>query len=102
MSDVKPRSYLYRYMDPMSGRTVWRSDNSLWNGQRPAETEALYSETDYAALEAKLAKAVEGLTVIDALDPEGLVNGCSQSALIGLVLRMGEIARAALAAAKAG
>ena len=71
------------------------------------EQEACMMENDYIklekerdALEAKLAKAVEGLTVIDALDPEGLVNGCSQSALIGLVLRMGEIARATLAEIK--
>jgi hypothetical protein len=51
-------------------------------------------------LEAKLAKAVESLTVIDALDPEGFVNGCSQSALKGLVLRMGEVARTTLAELK--
>ena len=51
-------------------------------------------------LEAKLAKAVRSLTVIDALDPEGFVNGCSQSALKGLVLRMGEIARTTLAELK--
>jgi hypothetical protein len=49
------------------------------------------------ALEAKLAKAVEALRVVDALDPEGMIDGCSQSALRGLVLRMGEIARATLA-----
>jgi hypothetical protein len=47
--------------------------------------------------EAKLAKAVERLRVIDALDPEGMIDGCSQSALRGLVLRMGEISRATLA-----
>lgn len=47
-------------------------------------------------LEAKLEKAVESLTVIDALDPEGMINGCSQSAIIGLVSRMGAIARATL------
>ena len=47
-------------------------------------------------LEAKLAKAVKSLTVIDALDPEGFVNAYSQSALKGLVLRMGEVARATL------
>jgi hypothetical protein len=50
--------------------------------------------------EAKLAKAVEALVVIDALDPAGLIEGCSQSALRGLVLRMGAIARTALAALK--
>lgn len=50
--------------------------------------------------EAKLAQAVEALTLIDALDPEAMSNGCSQSVLIGLVFRMGEIARATLAAIK--
>lgn len=53
-----------------------------------------YDAIDYIeAREAELAKAVEALTNIDALDPEGLVHGCSQWALAGLVLRMGEIAR---------
>ena len=51
-------------------------------------------------LEAKLSKAVEALFVIDALDPEGLIEGCSQSALRGLVLRMGAIARTTLAELK--
>lgn len=41
---------------------------------------------------------VEAMNAIDALDPEGMIEGCSQSALCGLVLRMGEIARAAIAA----
>ena len=50
-------------------------------------------EAKLAECEARLEKAVESLTVIDALDPEGFVNGCSQSALIGLVSRMGAIAR---------
>ena len=51
-------------------------------------------------LEAKLEMAEESLTVIDALDPEGFVNGCSPSALIGLVSRMGAIARTTLAELK--
>jgi len=51
-------------------------------------------------LQAKLAKVVEALGVIDALDPEGMIDGCSQLALRGLVLRMGEHARAALAELK--
>lgn len=51
-------------------------------------------------LEANLNKAVEGLIIIDALDPEGLIEGCSQSALTGLVLRMGEIARTTIEAIK--
>ena len=48
-------------------------------------------------LEAKLARAVVALTDIDTLDPEGFVHGCSQSALAGLVLRMGETARTTIA-----
>ena len=52
------------------------------------------------AAEAKLAKAVVALVVIDALNPEGLIDGCSQLALRGLVLRMGETARATLAELK--
>lgn len=48
-------------------------------------------------VEAKLAKAVEALRAVDALDPEGMIDGCSHHALRGLVLRMGEISRATLA-----
>ena len=44
-------------------------------------------------LEAALAKADRALLEIDSLDPEGKIDGCSQAALRGLVLRMGEIAR---------
>jgi hypothetical protein len=49
------------------------------------------------AAEAQLAKAQQSLTVIDALDPESMANGCSQLVLIGLVSRMGAIARETLA-----
>jgi hypothetical protein len=44
-------------------------------------------------VKAELAKAVETLTAIDILDPEDFAHGCSQPALAGLVLRMGELAR---------
>lgn len=54
-----------------------------------------------AALEAQVARLVGALNEIDALDPEHLIDGCSQAALRGLVLRMGEIARAALAEVQA-
>jgi hypothetical protein len=54
----------------------------------------------HRALDAKLAKAMESLVVIDALDPVGLVDGCSNYALKCIVLRMGEIARATLAELK--
>lgn len=52
--------------------------------------------------DAQIAALVEALIVIDALDPEGMVDGCSQSALRGLVTRMGQTARAALVAGKGG
>ena len=75
-----------------------------WHVQPDANEASLF--TDYVRadihadrieeLEAKLAKAVVALVVIDALNPEGLIDGCSQLALRGLVLRMGETARATL------
>ena len=48
----------------------------------------------------KAALAVEALVVIDALDPEGMIDGGSSLALRGLVLRMGETARIAAAKLK--
>jgi hypothetical protein len=51
-------------------------------------------------LEAERAVLSEALTVINALDPEALIDGCSQAALRGLVLRMGEIARTTIAELK--
>ena len=53
------------------------------------------------ALEAALAKADAALLEIDALDPEGKIDTCSQAVLRGLVLRMGEIARDARQAREA-
>jgi len=40
--NAKPRAYLYRYTDPISGNPIWRSDNAFWNGQRPSEVLPLY------------------------------------------------------------
>ena len=50
-------------------------------------------EAECDALKAELAEADAALLEVDALDPEGRIDGCSQAALRGLVLRMGEIAR---------
>ena len=59
----------------------------LWpEDSRSPETLLLQAESRISALEAALAQ-------IDALDPEGMIDACSQAALRGLVLRMGEIAR---------
>ncbi len=49
-----------------------------------------------AKAEAEIARLRMALTNIDALDPEGSVEGFSRDALAGLVRLMGEIARAAL------
>ena len=47
-------------------------------------------------LEAKLAKAVGALVVINALAPESMVNGYSQSDLTEIVSRMGKVTRTTL------
>lgn len=85
-------------------REMLAADDLMRKHQRRAET----AEADRdrlaaanAALEAQVARLVGALNEIDALDPEHLIDGCSQAALRGLVLRMGEIARAALAEVQA-
>jgi hypothetical protein len=50
--------------------------------------------------EAKLAKALGALVVINALAPESMVNGYSQSDLTELVSRMGKVTRTTLAELK--
>lgn len=54
------------------------------------------AEAEAATLRDRLARMEGALTAIDALDPEGRIGDCSVNAISGLVLRMGEIARAAL------
>ena len=54
------------------------------------------------AAEAKLTKAVEALHIINVLDPEEQVSGCSPDALRGLVNLMGSNARAVLAELEGG
>lgn len=48
-------------------------------------------------LAAALLVAERALNMIDAIDPEDHVYGCSDDALRGFVIRMGQTARAALA-----
>ena len=62
-----------------------------------ADKSRLAAIAERDTLAEKLAEAVVALHIIDALDPEEHINGCSSDALRGLVLRMGEAARAALA-----
>jgi len=46
--------------------------------------------------EADNARMLGALSMIDAIDPEHHIDGCAQTVVRGLVLRMGETARAAL------
>ena len=46
--------------------------------------------------EAERDRMQEALAMIDAIDPEHHIDGCAQTVVRGLVLRMGETARAAL------
>jgi hypothetical protein len=52
------------------------------------------------AAEAKLVKVVGALVVINALAPESMVNGYSQSDLTELVSRMGKVTRTTLSELK--
>jgi hypothetical protein len=52
---------------------------------------------DNTRLREMLNEALDGLIVIDALDPEDMVSACSDAAARGIVLRMGDIARATIA-----
>lgn len=69
-----------------------------WHHSRP-DAEKMANSSLIAAAPTLLAevKALRGaLNEIDALDPEQMIQQFSYDALRGLVLRMGEIARAAL------
>lgn len=68
---------------------------SLGQAQEAYEAQ-LAAEAETARLRDRLARMEGALTEIDALDPEkGHIGTCSENAIRGLVLRMGEIARAA-------
>lgn len=54
------------------------------------------AEAEAVALRERVARMEGALNAIDALDPEGRIGDCSVNAISGLVLLMGEIARAAL------
>lgn len=65
----------------------------------PAVERALIAALDLTAIEAMEAennRLREALISIDALDPEQQIDGFSVAAMRGLILRIGEIARAAL------
>lgn len=51
------------------------------------------AEAELARLRAENEAMREALTLIDALDPEEHVYGCSTDALRGLVIQMGRLAR---------
>lgn len=48
-------------------------------------------------LRARIVELEHALNVIDALDPEGMIHGCSENTARGLVNQMGRVARTALA-----
>jgi chromosome segregation ATPase len=59
------------------------------------EAEAVVAMDRWHQSQARVERLATALNEIDALDPEHLIDGYSQTATRGLVLRMGEIARAA-------
>jgi len=63
--------------------------------------ERLYA-AERGKLEARLAKAVEALHIIDALDLKNSVSGCIPDPLLWLVNHMGSKARAVLAELEGG
>jgi len=65
LRDIAPRSYLYQFTDPVSGRPVWRNDAGPWNGRTPEATEALYSVEQIATLRASQPTPAEGNKVVD-------------------------------------
>jgi hypothetical protein len=55
-----------------------------------------YAGDRIEALTAERDRLREALAMIDAIDPEHHIDGCAQAVVRGLVLRMGEAARASL------
>jgi len=45
----EPAAYRYRFTDPISGNPVWRNSHIEWNGQKPKESQALYTHPIPAA-----------------------------------------------------
>ena len=91
----------HKFPSKQNGTTQWNA--SIY----PSDPEHCATAYRRADLPPTLAQAralpeikalVEALRKIDALDPEGMIGGCSSDAIRGLVLRMGEQARAALRA----
>ena len=73
---------------PMVGMFVSGGNNGGWPEYVRADAiEALTAERD---------RLREALAIIDAIDPEHHIDGCALTVVRGLVLRMGETARAAL------
>lgn len=71
-----------------------RADRDDFKDEWQAELEKrMEVQVRLRATEARLAEAVKALNLIDALDPEEHVYGCSADALRGVVIQMGQIAR---------
>lgn len=63
-------------------------------------SERTAQEAEIARLTARVAELEKALSLIDALDPEEQIYGCSHDATRGLVIQMGRYARAALTPAE--
>ena len=57
--EAVPVAWRYRYVDPVSGKPIWRYSNNLWNGQRPSESQPLYAHPPQPS--EKVAEALRGL-----------------------------------------
>lgn len=55
----EPVAYQYKFIDPLSGNSVWRFDRGPWNAQKPRSSRPLYAMQGIANPEAvsKLIKA---------------------------------------------
>ena len=67
-------------------QTEWSKYASAW----------MTAEGKLEDVEAERDRLREALAIIDAIDPEHHIDGCALTVVRGLVLRMGETARAAL------
>lgn len=43
LQSAEPVAHRYRFADPISGHPVWRFSPGIWNGQRPKESQPLFS-----------------------------------------------------------
>ncbi|WP_418024892.1 hypothetical protein ACNKFW_15375 (plasmid) [Paracoccus sp. TD-10] len=97
--EAVPVAWRYRYVDPVSGKPIWRYSNNLWNGQRPSESQPLFAHPPQPSetVAEAATHALDACRIIDAAVLEGHDN---VSDLICHLLEAVEPARAALRALK--